>query len=104
MATWRAELSGIVLSSRYYSSLDRLSNQLWVYRSSHRRMLTKHPDIYHLHQTRLPNPLSSLPLENLMLSPSSVSALRRGVLWPLVWNSLDSLSALAAREVAMKGW
>ena len=104
MATWRAELSGIVLSSRYYSSLDRLSNQLWVYRSSHRRMLTKHPDIYHLHQTRLPNPLSSLPLENLMLSLSSVSALHRGVLWPLVWNSLDSLSALSAREVAMKGW
>ena len=30
MATWRAELSGIVLSSRYFSSLDRLSNQLSV--------------------------------------------------------------------------
>ena len=67
-------------------------------------MLTKHPDIYHLHQTRLPNPLSSLPLENLMLSLSSVSALHRGVLWPLVWNSLDSLSAPSAREVDMKGW
>jgi hypothetical protein len=39
-----------------------------------------------------------------MLSLSNVSALHRGVLCLLVWNSLDSRAASSASKLATNGW
>jgi hypothetical protein len=101
-------VGGVERSQRVLSTLSSLLS--WISNRCRRSIpsrplvLTENPACIS-YQTRLPTPLSSTPPENPMLSLSSVSALHRGVLWPLVWNSLDSLAAASSLwKFAMNGW